>query len=440
MSRQLSIRPVSNIRTWLVALAAQALLTANCFSVQAADLAEQAHSLHTVPADAAFYSASLRLKEQWHAFIGSKAYGKLLEIPLVQLAKMQVAFQWQQASQPAVVQVRDYIESPAGQDAVAVLKEMCSDEMFAYGGNNIAQTIKFLMDINSMTRAARREAMAEGKDPGNAIAEKMLKEFQKRLAKGMTVPTMVLGFRIKDTERAKRELDEVHSLLRNLLDERQPELAAHLQRQQIAGHDFLTLRLDGSMIPWDEIREKSEKLDEEQFNAIRDAISKQTVAIALGVTDEFVLLSVGPSTEHLEKIGQGATLAGLPALKPIEQHADQRVVGVSYVSKAFLQSLSSPQKTMDDIAGGVEEALLQAKVDEEDRKTILDDIRSLDLAKYIPEPGETTAIAYLTARVRSVSIQQCQAPHDGKHEAAFHFEPCGRQPATHGRLAVEYQS
>ena len=94
------------------------------------------------------------------------------------------------------------------------------------------------------------------------------------------------------------------------LDEHQPEFAAHLQRDQIAGHEFLTLRLDGSMIPWDKIREDAEgDISEEQFNTIRDAISKQTLVVALGVVDEFVLLSVGDSTDHLEKMGQGSSLA-----------------------------------------------------------------------------------------------------------------------------------
>src|SRR4029079_4384969 len=113
------------------------------------------------------------------------------------------------------------------------------------------------------------------------------------------------------------------------------DLAAHLQREQIGGHEFLTLRLDGSMIPWDEIREKANDLEDDQFNEIKDAVSKQTIAIALGIEDEFVVLSVGPSTDHLEKIGQGPTLADQAALKPIQQHAGERVVGISYVSKAF---------------------------------------------------------------------------------------------------------
>ncbi|HEX4413972.1 MAG TPA: hypothetical protein VH107_10125, partial [Lacipirellulaceae bacterium] len=365
---------------------------------RAADLAEQAHSLRKVPADSAFYTASLRFKEQWDIFRDSKAFSKLMEIPLIQLAKMQVTFQWQQASQPIVAQVREYIESSAGQDAVGVLHEMFSEEVFAYGGSNIAETVRILMEANSLARSARLEAMAAGEDPGKAVADKLLARFKDQLGKGITVPTVVMGFRIKDAERAKRELDEVHSLLRNVLDEHQPDLAAHLQREQIGGHEMLTMRLDGSMIPWEEIREKSENLEEEQFNAIRDAISKQTVTVALGIVDEFVILSIGPSTDHLEKMGQGATMADQSALKPIQQHADQRVVAISYISKAFTQSFGSPQKTLDDFAGGIEEALVQAKVDDEDRKTILDDVRSLDISKFVPEAGETSAIAYLTAR------------------------------------------
>ena len=58
-----------------------------------------------VPADAAFYSASLRLKEQLDIFLESNAYAKLMEIPLVQLAKMQVEFQWQQAALPGVARI-----------------------------------------------------------------------------------------------------------------------------------------------------------------------------------------------------------------------------------------------------------------------------------------------------------------------------------------------
>ncbi len=399
MTRQLSVAAaryssINHISPFVGAVLVAIIICG--LSVRAADLAEQAHSLKKVPADAAFYSASLRMKEQWEMFRGSKAYGKLMEIPLVQLAKMQISFQWQQNNTPAIAKVREYFESPAGQDAVGVLKEMGSEEVFAYGGNNIADWINLVSEAGSLDRKFRIEAKTEDKGQREADPGKVLEALSKRISSGMTVPEVVIGFRAKDLERAKREINEIHSLLRGVLDEHVPDLAAHLQREKIAGGEFLTLRMDGSMIPWDVVKEKAE--NDDQFKAIRDALSKKTAVIALGVTDEFVLFSIGATTEHLDALGKGATLASQPGLKPLEKHAGERVVSISYLSKTFAQSLGSAQKMKNNIADATEEAMVQAKVDEEDRKTILDDIRAFDLAKYMPEPAEVAGIAYLTSR------------------------------------------
>jgi hypothetical protein len=391
-----SNRRTSFARVAMIFAVMMTSIAASRLPVRGAELAEQAHSLTKVPADSAFYSSTLRIKEQVDAFVESKAYAKLMQIPLVQTMKMMAVFQLQQSPQPAIAQIREYLESPAGKDAVALVHEMFSDEVFAYGGSNIAESAKFLMELNSLASHVRVQVSVDGEKAPKE--ENVLKKIEEKLSSGVTVPTFVVGFRIKNTERAKRELDELHSMLRNVLDEHQPELAAHLQRDQIAGHEFLTMRLDGSMIPWEKIREQAENIDEEQFNSIRDAVSKKTLAVALGVVDEFVLLSVGPSTEHLEKIGQGETLANHPAIKRLEKHAAQKVVSLTYMSKALAESLGSPKQTLDDIATSVEQGLVEAKVDEDDRKTILDDIRAFDLAKIMPASGETSGIAYLTAR------------------------------------------
>ena len=164
-------------RTALAVLALFATMIASRRTA-AADLAEHAHSLRKVPADAAFYSANLRIKEQWDAFVASKAYAKLMEIPLFQLAKMQVTFQWQQSTEPTIVEVREYFESPAGQDAVAVLKEMFADEVFAYGGSNITDWIEFFLEMNSMASRINIENSAEGEEDrekaaANAIFKKI---------------------------------------------------------------------------------------------------------------------------------------------------------------------------------------------------------------------------------------------------------------------------
>ena len=383
-----------------ITLAAIALLACGSLltpSAHGAELGEQAHSLKKVPADASFYSASMRLREQWHIFRDSKAYAKLMQIPLVQIGKMQATFQWEQSEEPTIAKLREYVQSQAGQDAVAVLKEMFAEEVFVYGGNDIADVFGVFMEVNSMRRAAPVEAALSGKEKDEVLTDRMFEVLEKNADK-LKVPTMVFGFRIKDQERAKRELDEVHSLLRNLLDQAQPELAAHLEREQIGGHEFLSFRADGSMLPWEKIEEEADDLTDEQFEKIKNFVSKQKLVVALGVTDEFVVLSIGESTDQLEKMGKGDVLASVPAIKRLEKHAGERVVGIQYASKAFATEVGSTDRTMDDIIGAAEQALDKAEVSEERRQQILEDIRSFDLARFMPAPGNTSAVMFLTDR------------------------------------------
>jgi hypothetical protein len=383
-------------RATLAIVALASLLTIRHAAV-AAELAEQAKSLRMVPADAAYYSSSLRLKEQLDSFLQSNAYSQLLQIQFVQLVKGQIEFHWQQPTLPQVKAIREYVDSPEGQDAIAVLKEMFADEVFLYGGSDVTEWLQLFMEINSIQRTARLEAKASGDEPEEVMSKRFLEIFQER-ADDYSVPTMVWGFRIKDADRAEQQLDTVHGHLRNLLDDQRPELSAHLQRDQIAGHEFLTLRLDGSMIPWDQLREEADDISPEDFDKWREVISKKTLAIALGVIDDYVLLSIGESTDNLENFGQGPFLADHAAIKRLEKHAGERVVSITYLSEEVAKNLSSPEKTVSDLANSADEALEQAEVGEEQRKKIVEDIQDLNLAKYMPSPGETSAIAFLTDR------------------------------------------
>lgn len=390
------------IRTTIVAFAMLACATSLLKQSAAAALAEQAHSLKKVPADAVFYSASLRWKEQWDIFRTSKAYAKLMEIPFVQIAKMQATFQWQQSEEPHIAKVREYVQSSAGQDAVQILKEMFSEEGFIYAGSDVLQSVSLFMELNSVNRVPTIKVKdGDAKEAEKEAKEEKLNQVLEVLEKhtgSYKIPTLVMGFRIKDKDRAKRELDEVHSQLRNLLDESQPELAAHLQRTQIAGHEFLTMQLDGTMLPWEKFHEEAENMEDEQFDKLKNFVSKLKLSAALGVTDEFVILSIADSTEHLEKLGEGAVLADAPAMKWLEKHADQRLVAISYVSKALTKAFGSTQRTLEDLARGVEAGLAQAKISEEDRKLIADDIRGIDISRFMPEPGDTAGTAFLTDR------------------------------------------
>ena len=69
-----------------------------------------------------------------------------------------------------------------------------------------------------------------------------------------------------------------------------------------------------------------------------------------------------------------------------------------------------PQKTLEDIASTVDQTLGQAKMDEADRKLL---VSCRSYVEYMPEAGDTTAIAYLTDAVTKGYLSNGQTADDG---------------------------
>jgi len=397
--------PLRKIRygAWLRSLAicvfaVLATVLSSATVTQGETLVDHAHSLRTVPADAAFYGASLRLQDQLDIFLDSQAYAKLLQVPIVQLAKMQVTFQWQQSQEPSVAKVRAYVESPEGQQAVALLKEMFADEVFCYGSPECTDVLGFFLEINGLSRRAQIEAFAAQLPPEKAQSRimSMLLERSEKL----TIPEVVFGFRIQDKQLATRNLDQIHSSVTGLFNEFRPELTSHVQREQIAGHEFVTLRLDGSLLPWDEMRSEADEVDDETYDNWKKLLISKQLAVAVGVWDEFLLVYVGDTTDALEKYGQGPLLADSPDLARLNRHAAERVTSISYLSAAFADKVNSPRRSVDDLTGLAEVGLHALDLGTDRRQQILADVRGLaeNLSAYLPEPAAISAVSFLTQR------------------------------------------
>lgn len=411
--------------------------------VAAADLVEQAHSLKTVPSDAAYYSCSLRLKEQLDIFLESTAYRKLMEIPVVQMAKMQVMFQWQQSSYPAVARFREYFDSAEGQETLALVKEMFTEESFSYASQDIAGTVKLFMQLNNLNRTAKLEALASGETEQEVMARNLMQLLDEH-AETFVVPDMVWGFRIKDAARATKHLDRLQEVLSNLLKEQRPELADQLHREKIAGHEFLTMRLDGSMIPWDRLRDEAENMSDEQFAKWKDILSKKTLAVAVGVVGEFALMTIGDSTDHLATFGQGAKLADQPLMARLAKHADQRVTSIGYISAALAQSLNSPRQQIDELVSSAEEAMRGLEVADDVKSKLVEELKGLgdDLVKYMPETGEAAGIGFMTPRgYESFQYQKGTRPQQDSGQPLTVLDHAGGTPllvvATHAKQSVE---
>src|SRR5262245_43052662 len=209
---------VSVRKQWLSLVAA--LFVTLCIAygshTQAAGLTDQAHSLRTVPADVSFYSASLRLKEQLDIFLASNTYNRLMQIPVVQMAKLQLQFQWEQSPEPAVARFREYFNSAEGQEVVALLKDMFADETFIYGGKDVGETFQLFMELNNLNRTSKLEAMTTGENEQEVLARNVM-EVLNQHAEQFVVPDIIWGFRIKDAARATKHLDRIQEVLAGLL-------------------------------------------------------------------------------------------------------------------------------------------------------------------------------------------------------------------------------
>ena len=228
---------------------------------------------------------------------------------------------------------------------------MFSDEIFVYGGNDIAESLELFMELNSIQQTAGMEAAASGEEPGDVMAQ-AVREIFESMPTTSQCPRWCSASASKMPSGPSGSWTRCIRCLRNLLDEQQPELSAHLQRDQIAGHEFLTLRLDGSMIPWDELREDSRGsaiASSSTSGASSSARKRWPWRWALSTSS--CCLSIGESTDHLEKIGEGPFLAEHAAIKRLEKHADQRVVSITYVSKALgAKPELAARKRVEDLA------------------------------------------------------------------------------------------
>jgi len=364
---------------------------------QAQSLPDQARSLRLVPADAAFYSANLRIKEQWDLFAGSKAYARLMQIPFIQSAKMYVEYQLQESPEPPIAMFREYMASEEGKAALALLKEMFADEAFAYGSADMASLLGYFMELNSINQSAQFESMTSGRDLDDIVGKRAMEWLNTRKDE-LNVPDGVFGFRVRDRARATRHLDVLHTHLKKMQGA-PPELAARLKREQINGREFLILRLDGSLLPWDDLQSESD-LSPEDREKLKSLISAKTLVVAIGVVDDFVVASFGDTTEHLAKLGQGSLMAEHASIARLSKHATERVTAISFASQDFLTKINSPKRSMDDAVKSISELLKTAPISEEQQATLREDMRGFAdaIVKYFPQAGETSAINFLTAR------------------------------------------
>ncbi len=359
-------------------------------------------SLKLIPDDAAFYTTMLRNREQYEAVAKSNAVARLKDMPIV---KMGLLLYKMQANDPEgpVGQFKAALKDPEVKKLIDLLVDMVDDEVFFYGDESFTGFMGLMQQINAGNQTAPLVALFSDKldpaDPTRAQAAVLLEILANNIDR-VKVPEMVIGFKISNTKSAARQLDKLEKLATDAL-KGEPKLKSRLKRTKVAGHEYLTLSLDGSLFPWGELPlddlEKME-LDEGSAKKVIDRLKKETLVVALGVRDDYVLLSIGATTDALAKLGKGKRLIDRPEFKPLAKFANKRLVSIGYASAEFNAQAGNQQLPVDELVKSLDEILPGSGLPKKDQQQIRKDATALakDINGLLPVPGAIMSFGFLT--------------------------------------------
>ena len=368
--------------------------------LSAQELAEQAKSLAWVPADASAYTVMLRNREQWQAVTRSVAWARLNALPVVKKGWDHLQAEWAKEDGPLAA-VRQWYNDDANHALVNLLGDMVSDEVFIYGGKGSAEFLALLQELQAVSQFAPLLSTLEGKNLAAAQRpEERVRLLLRTLAdqpEKIVVPEIVIGFRLKNADPARTQLKRLGTLAKHLA-EQDPKLKKHVQKTTLAGAEFWTLKLDGTMIPWGQLPLGDLEENPGEFDKLIKRLKELKLTVSLGVREPFALLAIGESPALVASLGKGKLLKDRPEFVPLAKYADRKVVSLGYGSKEWQALQTIRRADIEDMAKGIMEQLKNLGITPEQEARIRKDLArmSKDLKGLLPEPGPAVSISFLT--------------------------------------------
>ena len=429
----MALRHVSATRHWvLVGITLTILASCTLWTVPthaAGPLDKLGTSLSFVPEDAAFYSAMLRNGEQIEAIRKSRAWAALMALPVVQDGLKR--FRTEMESGRHAAQVKAVWENPEVQKALKLLGDMVSHEVFVYGDQGMVDLIELVQRVSNSVRFGQILGQIKGEgpvQPGGLLATALADNVEL-----LKVPNVIVGFRVKDRELAAQELTKLEAIVNAVLMF-VPQLGSRWKRTTIAGTDYLTLSVDGGMVPWDQIpldEAREHEARKGDVDKVVERIKKLEKVIALGLRGDYLIFAVGPSTDRLAQIGKGKSLADRPEFKPLEKYADRRLISIGYASQAALARLMYSTRDVRDLLKAVDQSLSKVDLTPDQKAEIRKDIGELtaDLKAAEPSSGAMSSFHFLTDRgIEGYSYTWGKFPQIDAREALTLLEHIGGKP------------
>jgi hypothetical protein len=382
-----------------------------------------------IPQDAAFVSSSLRIREQYDSLVNSNAFKSILQLPAVRRALDSLE---EQRSTPgsALSTFDTFMQLPENEDAVELLADMVATDTFVYGEPSC---VSFWQLVRKVAEAQQRASVGEASggeadivvesieeedgdrdtdllaaQAGSADAVRQARAVLTALAGNLdlvVVPDVVWGFKTAKGDIATDQIKRLE-VLATLMLQADQDLALAVNRKKIANGEVLTLTLDGNQAPWDEIARSAVEVtgDAEGVAKLFGRLKELDVVIAIGRVGDWVIVSVGDSADHLEKLvlpnsGRKGLLT-LPPFTPLAAHGDKRLTGISYLSESLCEAVNSSRSDLESLLGVVDQLDESVGVTAEAKK----DFRGLaekavdEWVKRLPEAGPWMSFSFLNDR------------------------------------------
>lgn len=301
---------------------------------RAADVDQLAESLKWIPADAAFYSTILHCRARWEAILQSQAWAKLKSLPAVQTARQKIEAELKEGG--SLAEYYQLYQQPENRQLLELLGDMLSEEVFVYGGPSWVDFLDLFGQVNAAQRYGQLLMLLSEEQPkseGNVELTVLLRSLANNL-KLLKIPELIIGYKLSETARARDQLKRLETLLA-ALETQFPPLKGHVKKEKLAGANFLTVSVDGSMVPWKQLSIKDFELKEGEFDGLIKKLGQLRLTVALGIRDGYLLACVGDSTSLLKTLGAGQRLSERPELKPLAAHTAKRITSIAYISQAL---------------------------------------------------------------------------------------------------------
>lgn len=402
-----------------VVLAALALAIAAASGPRAEESARGPVGVALVPPDAAFVSSSLRLREQYDALVSSNAFKAIEALPAVQRALD--SYEEQRTTPGSVFSTFEaFLSLPENEAAADLLADMVATDTFVYGEPSC---VTFWTLVRKVMDAQQRGQFAGGEEivaelPPNAgggaafdlaadagiDASRQARLVLETLADNLdslVVPDVVWGFKTTKRDVAVAQMDRLEGLVGGLL-QADPTYADALGRRQVAGGDVLSFTVDGARLPWGDLEREIAVAagDEQRAEQVFDRLRDLDFVLAIGVVGDWVIVSIGDSVDHLEKLalpGSGRkSLLDAPAFAPLRADAAKPITAVSYLSQQLVEAVGNERAGVETVVAAIDQLESEAELPAE----AVDDIRGLaeraagEYGKWLPEPGPWMAYSF----------------------------------------------